>query len=155
MNGSIFVDTSLLVYAYDLSEPPKQERALTVLDALASAELGAVSTQVLSEFYVTVTGKIAKPLSLSDATSRIEHHLQIWTVLSISTLIVVEAIRGVRQHHFPFWNSQIWATARMNQVLTVFSEDFGDRTVVEGVRFVNPFAPEFRLAEHIPARLQS
>lgn len=152
MNGNIFIDTSLLVYAYDLSEPRKQERALSVLDSLASAEAGAISTQVLSEFYVTVTGKIAKPLALPDAMSRIEHHLQIWTVLSISTLIVVEAIRGVRQHHLNFWDSQVWATARMNQVLIVFSEDFADRPMLEGVRFVNPFAADFRVGDYVASK---
>ena len=149
MNGDIFVDTSVLVYAYDLSEPRKQERAVFILDSLASAETGVVSTQVLSEFYVTVTAKIAKPLSLSDAMSRIEHHLQIWTVLSISTLIVVEAIRGVRQHHLNFWDAQVWATARMNQVLVVFSEDFAERPLLEGVRFVNPFDANFKMSDYV------
>jgi predicted nucleic acid-binding protein len=122
------------------------------MDALASAETGVVSTQVLSEFYVSVTAKIAKPLSLSDAMSRIEHHLQIWTVLSVSTLIVVEAIRGVRQHHLNFWDAQIWATARMNQVLIVFSDDFGDHPLLEGVRFVNPFTADFRLNEFVTVK---
>jgi predicted nucleic acid-binding protein len=42
-----------------------------------------------------------------------------------------------------YFDSQIWAVARLNQVPTIFSEDFSDGLVLEGVRFVNPFIPEF------------
>jgi len=40
-----------------------------------------------------------------------------------------------------------WATARLNQVPVVFSEDFRSGSLLEGVRFVNPFLPEFLLEE--------
>jgi predicted nucleic acid-binding protein len=43
------------------------------------------------------------------------------------------------------YDAQIWATARLNQVPVVFSEDFRDGTTLEGVRFVNPFSSEFLL----------
>ncbi|MDI7249955.1 MAG: hypothetical protein QME93_07795, partial [Bacillota bacterium] len=42
------------------------------------------------------------------------------------------------------WDAQMWATARLNQIPVVLSEDLGSRTAsVEGVWFVDPFAPEF------------
>ncbi|MCI0416196.1 PIN domain-containing protein, partial [bacterium] len=63
MKGSIFLDTNVLVYAYDRSEPVKQSRAVAFLDELSSVGVGAVSTQVLGELFVALTGKIRIPLS--------------------------------------------------------------------------------------------
>jgi len=53
----------------------------------------------------------------------------------------------VRDHHLSYYDAQIWATARLNQVSVVFSEDFQGRQILEGVQFINPFAPEFKLSE--------
>jgi hypothetical protein len=44
-----------------------------------------------------------------------------------------------------YWDAQIWASAKMNQIPVVFSEDFGDGVIIEGVRFVNPFSAGFNL----------
>ena len=62
-------------------------------------------------------------------------------------LIVLEAARGARDYDMAYYDAQIWASARLNQVATVFSEDFSDGQTLEGVRFVNPFAAGFRLEE--------
>ena len=68
-----------------------------------------------------------------------------WPVFDATPQIVLEAVRGVRDHQFSFWDAQIWAVARLNQVAVVFSEDFNPGAVIEGVRFVNPFAQDFEL----------
>jgi len=60
-------------------------------------------------------------------------------------MIALEAARGVRDHRFNFWDAQIWATARLNQIPVIFSEGFSSGAVVEGIRFVNPLAPTFQL----------
>ena len=145
MSASVFVDTNVLVYAYDRSEPDKQRRALEVLNHLALTSAGAISTQVLAEFFVAVTREIPVPLSASEAYQRIENYLRSWVVLDVTSLIVLEAARGVGEYQFNFWDAQIWATARLNQIPVVFSEDFNVGQVTEGVQFVNPFADGFRL----------
>lgn len=145
MSARVLVDTNVLVYAYDRSAPDKQRRALDVLDRLVVSGVGAISTQVLAEFFVAVTRKIANPLAVPEAYGRITNYLQIWTVLEVSGVIVLEAARGVRDHQFNFWDAQIWATARLNQIPVVFSEDFNPGQVTEGVRFVNPFAVDLEV----------
>ncbi|MBC7250793.1 MAG: PIN domain-containing protein [Anaerolineae bacterium] len=145
----IFIDTNVLVYAYDRSEPQKQQQALQVLDRLVTAGLGAISTQVLSEFFVAVTRKIAVPLTVDEAYDRVKNYLQSWTTLDLTGMVVLEAARGARDHQLNFWDALIWATARLNQIPIVFSEDFQAGTVVEGVRFVNPFAADFQLEEWV------
>jgi predicted nucleic acid-binding protein len=64
MTASILVDTNILVYAYDRAAGAKQQRAVEVLEALAVHSVGAISTQVLAEFFVTITRKLAHPLPL-------------------------------------------------------------------------------------------
>jgi len=119
MSDRIFADTNVLVYAYDRSESQKQRRALEVLDRLAVSRVGVISTQVLAEFFVAVTRKIGTPLSVSEACVRVKNYLQAWTVLDLTGMIVLEAARGVREHQFNFWDAQIWAAARLNQIPVV------------------------------------
>jgi len=147
MSDRVFVDTNVLVYAYDRSEPEKQRRAFEMLDRLAVTRTGIISTQVLAEFFVAVTRKIPAPLSVAEAYERIRNYLQSWAVVDLTGMIVLEAARGVRDHQFHFWDAQIWATARLNQISVVLSEDFTDGAVIEGVRFVNPFAEGFEIEE--------
>ena len=64
-------------------------------------------------------------------------------VYEVTARAVVEAIRGMRQHQLPYWDSLIWATAKLVGVPTVLSEDFSDRQLIEGVRFRNPFGATF------------
>jgi len=136
--GKVFIDTNILVYAYDPSEPEKQEKAITFLDQLVSNDQGLISTQVLSEFYVTITGKISNSLTAVEAAERIKNFCQVWQVLPLNEIIVLEAVRGVQTHSFSYWDSLIWATARLNQVAVIASEDFSDGSFIEGIRFMDP-----------------
>jgi predicted nucleic acid-binding protein len=149
MSDRIFVDTNVLVYAYDRTEPQKQGQALEILDGLVLSGIGVISSQVLSEFFVTVTRKIGAPLSPDEAYDRVKNYLQAWALLDLTGLIVLEAARGVRDHQLNFWDAQIWAAARLNQIGVIFSEDFSPGAIIEGVRFINPFAPDFRLDEWV------
>jgi predicted nucleic acid-binding protein len=149
MSARIFVDTNVLVYAYDRSEPVKQRLAFTLLDRLAITKVGTISTQVLAEFFVCVTRKLAAPLSAGEAYQRVGNYLQSWTVLDMTGMVVLEAIRGVRDYQLNFGDAQIWAVAKLNQAPVVFSEDFSDGQVIDGVRFVNPFVRDFQVEEWV------
>ncbi len=124
MRGSYLVDTNVLVYAYDRSEPEKQKKALRLLDELVLAGRGVLSVQVLGEFLVTAVRKLAKPLSAQQAYDRVVNYIESWPVLEITPQIVLEAARGVRAHKLSYWDAQVWATARLNQIANVLSEDF-------------------------------
>lgn len=149
MNGEILLDTNILAYTYDRSEPLKQQRAVGLISELTSLGIGSISTQIIGELFVALTTKLTIPLSLQDGLKRVEHHLQMWRLYDITEFIVLEAIRGVRRHRFSYWDAQIWATARMHGIPLVFSEDFSDGSVVEGVRFVNPLSGNFKMSDWI------
>lgn len=143
MTAEILVDTNVLVYVYDRSEPEKQHRALDVLDRLLVTGKGALSTQVLSEFFNTTTRKLAAPLTLEQAYSRLEHYARFWPVFDVTSDVILEAVRGVRDYAFNFWDAQIWAVARIYGIGVIFSEDFNPGSIIEDVAFVNPFAVAF------------
>lgn len=145
MSDRVLVDTNVLVYAYDRAASAKQGQALEVLDDLLATSSGLLSTQVLGEFFVTVTRKITYPLSLREAEVRIHNLLRAWPVIEVTGLIVLEAARGVREHRFSFWDAQIWAAAKLNQIPVVFSEDFSDGRITEGIRFIDPFSAHFKV----------
>jgi predicted nucleic acid-binding protein len=145
MSDRVLVDSNVLVYAYDRAATAKQRQAVEVLDHLATTSSGTLSTQVLAEFFVTVTRKIAYPLSLREAEARIHNLLRAWPVIEVTGLIVLEAARGAREHRFSFWDAQIWAAAKLNQVSVIFSEDFSDGRITEGIRFMNPFTAHFKV----------
>jgi predicted nucleic acid-binding protein len=79
MSDRIFVDTNILVYAHDLSSGDCHVRASAVMASLWEAETGVISTQVLQEFYVTVTRKIKNPLKPYEAREILRNYLA-WPV---------------------------------------------------------------------------
>lgn len=107
--------------------------------------MGVLTSQVLAEFFVNATRKLQPPLTVEEAYGRIQNYLLSWRILDITGAVVLEAVRGVRAHQMAYWNAQIWAVARMNQIQVVFSEDFGKGAIIEGVRFINPFNRDFNM----------
>jgi predicted nucleic acid-binding protein len=141
----VLLDTNVLVYFVDPEDPRKQYRAEEVMNALRANQNGRLSVQNLAEFFYTSTRKLKPPLSPSQAMEQIDRFQTLWPVFSLTPVIVTEAARGVRDHQLAYYDAQIWATARLNGVPVIFSEDFQTGRTLEGVRFVNPFADDFRL----------
>jgi predicted nucleic acid-binding protein len=145
----ILVDTNVLVYAYDPAGEARQEQALKVLNELAVVRRGVLTAQVLAEFAVVAFRKLDTVLPPDRITASVQHYLRSWPVLDITGLIILEAIRGVKEHKMSYWDAQIWASAHLNQIPAVFSEDFASGSTVEGVAFINPFNKGFQLTDWV------
>jgi predicted nucleic acid-binding protein len=117
-----------------------------MLGALAEAGTGAVSTQVLSEFFSVMT---RLPLDPEEVLVELQQHVRVWTVLQVTTEVILAAARAVRDHRPNFWDAQLWAAAKIHGIDTIFSEDFNSGSVLGGVRFVNPFEPGFHLPKFV------
>jgi len=143
----ILIDTNVLIYGHDRSERAKQRQAIDVIDRVIAARSGRISAQVLSEFYHTTTRKLTPPLTPAQAEAQIHYFASLWTVFDVTPPVVLEAIRGARAYQFSFWDAQVWATARLHQVPVVLSEDLNPGAMIEGVRFLSPFAPDVDLAD--------
>ncbi len=134
------IDTNILVYAHDPVKGEKAARAIEVLDQLQGAQEGRLSAQCLAEFLIVVTRGESPLLSIGEAAQQVDLLSQAFHTLDITPMIVTEAARGVQQHQFSYWDAQIWATARLNQIPVILTEDFQSGASLEGVRFSNPFA---------------
>jgi predicted nucleic acid-binding protein len=139
----ILIDTNILVYVYDFNTPVKQAQARRVLDRLEFTHSGRLSVQCLSEFINTSIHRLHPPLDVAAALSQVNIFTRMYPVFDLTPLIVMEAARAVRDYSLAYYDAQIWATARLNQISTIFSEDFQDGQVLEGVQFVNPFSAGF------------
>ena len=146
---AILVDTNVLVYAHDRGEYAKQERAIETLRGLQLTESGLLSAQCLGEFFRAVTRGLRPILTVEQAALQVDRLARAWPVLDVTWQIVLEAVRGVQDHQLAYWDAQMWATAHLNQIPVVFSEDFAAGATLGGVRFVNPFAEEFRLEQWV------
>ena len=144
---AVLIDTNVLVYLYDVHNPKKAIQARMVLDRLELTRLGRLSAQSLAEFLYVSTRKLDPPLSWAEALAQVSLFTRMWPVFDLNALIVMEAGRGAREHNLAYYDAQIWAAARLNQVTVIFSEDFNSGQVLEGVRFVNPFSTDFRLED--------
>ena len=142
---AVLVDTNVLVYAHDRTEYAKQAQAIRVLRHLHALGNGRLSVQSLAEFFSIVTRGPTPRLPMQAAAQQVELLSRGWPVLAVTPLIVLEGVRGVRERNLPYWDAQLWATARLNQIPIIFSEDFNPGAVLDGVRFVNPFAAGFDL----------
>lgn len=141
----ILIDTNLLIYLFDQNQPDRQTRAVEILDRLELVGAGRLSVQNLAEFFSVSTRKLSPPLRPTEALRQVNLFTRAWQVLDLTPLIVLEAARGVRDYQISYHDAQIWSTARLNQIPTIFSEDFNVGATLEGIQFVNPFAPEFVL----------
>lgn len=138
MSDKILVDTNILVYAYDLDAGDKRAKASAVVDRLWDEGAGVLTTQVLAEFFVTITRKVKQPLSAADARQIIEDYRVGWTIFTTTPETVLRAIDGVERHQLSFWDAMIWAAAWLNGVNTIYSEDMQSGQTIEGVRVENP-----------------
>jgi len=152
MAKAALVDANILVYTMDDSEPAKLERSLRLLDDLRSRRIGALSTQTLAEFFAVVTRRIRNPLPAEDALTQLTSFASAFPVYDITLPIVLEAARGATQHQMSYWDAQIWATAKLNQVPCVLTENMQGHQTLEGVRFLNPLARDFDLQAFIRPR---
>lgn len=151
-NGSIviLVDTNVVVYAYDASETLKQPRARLVLSRIHEQAAGALTVQVLNEFFVTSTRRIVAPLTLEEARQRIVTYVTTWPILHLTPQTVLEAVRGVQQYQLAYWDALLWASARLNGIPYLLSEDGPTGATIEGVRYVNPFVAGFDIEALLP-----
>lgn len=134
-----FVDTNVLVYAYDSSQGQKQTQARQLLHQLWQQQVGCVSIQVLQEFYVTVTRKLANPLAPADA-SQIIADLGLWRVHQPQVEDVLSAIQIQQRYQLSFWDSLIVRSANQLGCSLIWTEDLNDGQQIEGCAIQSPFS---------------
>lgn len=120
------------------------------MEQIGKANLGTVSSQVVAEFVSVVTGKkMVRKLSIEQASLQVETLLSFFHVVQVTPTILLEALRGAKNYQLHWWDALIWSTAKASQITTIFTEDFSEGQVIEGIHIVNPFSNDFKLEDWI------
>jgi len=139
MSGRTFLDSNVLVYAFDDAEPLKRDRARLVRDELVGRGEAALSPQVLQEFYVTATRKLSRPLTPEQAERAVQSYAPLCAV-TVDPPLVLAGIALSRRHRLSLWDALILRSAIAAGCDRVLSEDLQDGLQIESVRVENPFA---------------
>jgi predicted nucleic acid-binding protein len=138
MSARKFVDTNVLIYAHDVDAGAKHQVAKNVLRELWSQRSGVLSMQVLQEFYVNVTRKIASPLP-KDVARLVVNSYSVWCI-DTTPAEITTAFRIEDESRIGFWDALIVASAAECGAVRILSEDLNAKQVVAGVCIENPFA---------------
>lgn len=134
----VFVDTNVLVYARDLSEPVKQPVALAWIERLWRTGRGRLSAQVLHEFYVTVTRRLDPGMPADQARADVQD-LRSWRPVPLTLGLTEEAWQIEDRHAVSFWDALIVAAAGRAGCRYLLTEDLQDGQKLVGLEVVDPF----------------
>ena len=137
MTDRTFVDTNIWVYAVDEADRAKQARAWAVLQPGPDVDI-VISTQVLAEFYVVVTAKLATPVP-AEAAQAMADELARLPVVPTDAQLVVAAIAGSLEWGISLWDALIIRAAEAAGCRRLLSEDLAHGTVYGSIRVENPF----------------
>lgn len=131
----VFLDTNILVYAYDRDAGNKHETALNLVRRFwERGEVPVLSIQVLQEFHVTL---VRRGIGVAQSAHIVQQYLA-WRVVSNTKPIFRRALQVQRRWQLSFWDSSIVSAAQQARVKELWSEDLDPGQVYDGVLVVNP-----------------
>jgi predicted nucleic acid-binding protein len=139
MNGKVFLDTNILVYAHDLDAGKKHTVAVKIVKDMWENRTGVLSTQVLQEFYINVTGKIKSPISSFEAREIIKTYA-CWEIRENTSMSVIRASEIEEKYHISFWDALVVFAAYEGKVDKILTEDLNSGQIIEGILIANPFS---------------
>jgi predicted nucleic acid-binding protein len=146
VNGKIFVDTNIFVYwVHDQQDAHKHLVARHCLESLISRKAGWISPQVVGEFLRACARKLRAEITREEAHDAAGALLGTFQLVVLDGHTTAEALRTSCRHQLDYYDAQIWAAARMSGCDVILTEDTHG-SEIEGVRYVNPFAPDFDVA---------
>ena len=133
-----FFDANILVYAYNPRDPRKRAIAQRLLaDAMANGD-GALSAQVLGEFFNTATRRLPNPLSVEEALQVIEQ-ISVLPVVALDLELVRQAVNTSQRYQISYWDALIIAAAEKAGCARLITEDLNAGQSYNGVVAFNPF----------------
>jgi len=139
MTDRVFVDTNVLVYSRDASEPTKQKKAMGWMTRLWSEKTGRLSFQVLNEFYVTVTSKLQPGMDPQSAREDVRSLLA-WRPIPVDARVVEGAWRIQDGFKLSWWDALIISAAQVSECRYLLTEDLQENRNMGNVEVINPFS---------------
>lgn len=135
----VFVDTNVLAYAHDSSDPRRHAIASSILEELSRTRTGVLSTQVLAELYVVVRQKFDPPTAQREARALVDAYAA-WPLVQVDPLPIVVAPALEERHSPSFWDALIIEAARRAGADRLLSEDLQHGRRIAALTIENPFA---------------
>ena len=134
-----FVDTNVLVYAYDRAAGTKRDLARNLVESLWNEGRGVLSTQVLQEFYVNV-----RPQGATTPSRRKKPVHWLPTIWSGDPIVndgatVLEAVDLGHRYRLSFWDALVVVASRKGGASVLYSEDLNHGQRFGSVQVLNPF----------------
>ena len=136
MTALVFVDSNVLIYAVDESNPKKHEAARLWRSELWKSRLGRISFQVLQEFYANIDRKW--PAAREQAQAEIRN-LMAWRPVAVDAEMFEQAWKIQERYRISFWDSLIVAAAKAASCRYLLTEDLQKGQEMDEVVVVNPF----------------
>ena len=138
MTADCLLDTNVLVYSVDAT-PANRAKHLRAVELIETVDFG-LSAQVLQEFYVTVTRKLAKPLAPTEALEILDR-LGAFPTVTVDQKLVIEGIRHSVRYQISYRDGAILAAAERLGARIVYSEDLNHGQSYGFTSVVDPFHP--------------
>ena len=135
MSGE-FVDTNILIYAHDGGAGEKHSKSVELLSRLFDAGSGALSIQVLAEFYAAASKKLGMKSKEIEQAIR---DLGSWAIHRPAHADVVRACEIHRRYKTGWWDALVINSAIELGCSVLWSEDFAHGQRYGGIRVQNPF----------------
>lgn len=132
-----FLDSNVLVYAYDVSDPRKQQIAQDLVRKAIGGEI-VISTQVLAEFAATLLHKLS-PAALPNDVLAILNALGPIRLILPDGDTVRRAVEARASYGLHFYDGMIVAAAERAGCSRIWSEDLNAGQRYFGVAVDNPF----------------
>jgi predicted nucleic acid-binding protein len=137
MSEKYFVDTNILIYAYDRHAGVKYDRARRTIERLWTTGEGVLSTQVLQEFCVNLRRRIDPPLLAGEVRQLLQDYLS-WEIVINTPDAVLQALDIEARYRTSFWDALILHAAESCGAAVLYSEDFATGQTYGAVQVVNP-----------------
>jgi predicted nucleic acid-binding protein len=138
MSASDFLDSNVLIYAYDPKDPRKQSIARELVEKALLGD-GVVSVQVLAEFASTLLHK-HRPAALPAALREVLDAMRPISIVKPEAETVRRAVQAHEQYGVQFYDGMIIAAAERAGCKRIWSEDLNAGQEYFGVKVENPFA---------------
>jgi predicted nucleic acid-binding protein len=139
MSADAFLDTNIFVYANDQREPAKREVALRLIEDLTAGGTGAVSLQVVQEFFNVVLTKSPQKMPYTEARRFLEIVFRPLLVALPPVALASTALDLHGRFLLSWYDSLIVAAAQYAGCAILYSGDFQHGQQFGSVTVRNPF----------------
>ncbi|MEP6793516.1 MAG: PIN domain-containing protein [Saprospiraceae bacterium] len=134
--NKVFIDTSILIYMQSGMSPAKMKISRELFEKSSLDNLIVLSTQVLQEFFVTMTLKLNHdPITIKNLLGLFDD----FEIITVNASLIFDAIDTSVVHQLSFWDSLIICSASSSHCKVIYTEDMNHGQVIRGVEIVNPF----------------